>query len=117
MYRKYFNLILYFFCCLLIVACSNESTYSGKVVQKAERNDNSYLILVVKNISDSDLKNKSADELLEIASLPDNGLNFYVDKKTYENIEVGNKVEVTYSGPAQESLPPKVGAKKVKVIE
>lgn len=115
MNRKYFNLI--FFCWLLLVACSNENTFSGKVVHKSERNDNSYLMLVVKNVSGVDLKNKSADEILEIASLPDNGVFFYVDKKTYESIEVGKKVEVTYSGPAQESLPPKVGAKKVKVIE
>lgn len=115
MYRKYFKLI--FLCCLLIVACSNKSTFTGKVVQKVERNDNSYLILVIKNVSDSDLENKSAEELFEIASLPDNGKFFYVDKKTFEDTEVGKRVEVTYSGPAQESLPPKLGAKKVKVIE
>lgn len=104
-------------CCLVLVACTEKSTFIGKVVQKVERNDNSYLILVVKNVSDSDLENKSAEELFEIASLPDNGKFFYVDKKTYDNTEVGKKVEVTYSGPAQESLPPKLGAKKVKVID
>ncbi|MBT2641887.1 DUF3221 domain-containing protein [Bacillus sp. ISL-41] len=97
MYRNYCNLIFFLL---------------GKVVQKAERKDNSYPILVIKNVSDSDLKNKSADKLLEIASLPDNGVIFCVDKKTYQNIEVGKKGEVTYSGPFQKLLPPKLGANK-----
>ena len=115
MNRKLF--ILTFFYCILLVACSEKYTFTGTVVFKEQLNDNGHIMLVIKNINNSDIKEKSAEEILEIASLPDNGVYFYVDKKAYEQVEIGNKVEVIYSGPAQESLPPKVSAKKVKIIE
>jgi uncharacterized OB-fold protein len=115
MNRKLFILTL--FCCLLLVACSEKYTFTGTVVSKNQLNDNGYIMLVIKNINSSELKNKSIDELIDIASLDNNGMNFYIDKKTYEKVEVGKKVEVKYSGPAQESLPPKVSAKKVKIID
>lgn len=108
--------ILLILCCMINTACSKKAVFEGVIAQKSS-SESGYEILVIKNIPDEVLENGTPDEIMEYAYQNDNGIIFYVSKREYNDLEVGQKVSVSHSGPAQESLPPKVGADSLEVLK
>jgi hypothetical protein len=116
-------------CCIVATACSGESQKeNSKGMAKASKNavfegviarkwtEHAPMILVIHNISDEKLMNGTPDELIDIASEDGNGMIFYVSEEEYEKSEIGQKVSISHSGMAQESLPPKTGADDIELL-
>jgi hypothetical protein len=101
---------------VLLSGCSGGS-FQGYLVNKVE-NDKNRRIMVIRDITTEDIEKKSVDELIQEAADKNTGHAFYVDKETYDNLEVGQKIIVYYkSDTVQESNPPITGANKVKILE
>ncbi len=99
-------------CCMVMSSCSKKPVFEGYVAQKLSEPN---MILVISNISDEVLENGTQEEIMEIAY--EQGMFFYVSKRQLKNLEIGQKVAITYNGKAQESLPPKTGAERIEVLE
>ncbi|WP_160037252.1 DUF3221 domain-containing protein, partial [Paenibacillus sp. An7] len=95
---------------IILPGCSNQDEkenypiYEGTVVFKIVENDK-YKFLVLQNISKEDLENGDLDDFIELAQ--DQEASYYfVDKKDYESIDVGQRVRITADFNQLESLPP-----------
>jgi hypothetical protein len=130
--RGSLNIVLLLSLCFLLISCSNSDKnpsnepkskvieFEGIVAIKEKQSD-SYQILVIKNKTEDEIKNKTVDELLEMAKIDDkgdySGFWFYIKEQVHNEVNVGNQVNVKYRGPIQESLPPKASALEVKHLK
>ena len=98
----------------LLSGCFN-SHYNGIISAK---NDEFNRVLVIQNVSKDIIKEKEIGEIIKIAQEND-GIWFGVQKETYENLNIGEKVKVEYSknGDTATSDPPIMGAEDIKVVE
>nr|WP_154893971.1 DUF3221 domain-containing protein [Paenibacillus xylanexedens] len=96
---------------ILLPGCSKEDKkenypiYEGTLVFKTVENDK-YRFLVLQNISKEDLENGDLDDFIELAQDQPEASYYFVDKKDYESIEIGERVRITADFNQQESLPP-----------
>ncbi|MFI8687607.1 DUF3221 domain-containing protein [Rossellomorea sp. NPDC077527] len=99
---------------ILLSGCFN-SHYDGIISAK---NDEFNRVLVIQNVSKDIIKEKEIGEIIKIAQEND-GIWFGVQKETYENLNIGEKVKVEYSknGDTADSDPPIMGAEDIRVIE
>lgn len=127
---KHTKIIFLLICLIFLSACqeksddtnddhSKEKQFSGFVAYKST--DQANMLLVIKNIDQNQIKNYSLDELIEIASQNEgddyNGMFFYVNEDIYSKTEIGQRVNIQYKGPIQESLPPKASIKKIDILK
>ncbi|WP_046173466.1 DUF3221 domain-containing protein [Domibacillus indicus] len=103
----------------LLAGCAEKKEFTGKAAL-LEEDIHGRRVLVVQEISDKVLQEGPIEKILEIASRTgengnSNGMFFYIDEDTFQKLKTGQTVTATYRGPAQEALPPKVGADKVEV--
>jgi len=127
--RKTIKIIYLLSLSFLLISCSNSNEipsnepksevieYKGIVAIKVK--DNSFQILVTKNRTVEEVRNKTDEELLELAKADNDGdyggIWFYVNEEVYNEVIKGTKVKVSFKGPIQESLPPKATAIVVNI--
>lgn len=83
---------------------TNHPIYEGTVVYKEAENDK-YKFLVLQDISKEDLENGNLEKFVELAQ-DQEAAYYYLDKESYESIEVGQKVRITAESNQSESNPP-----------
>lgn len=96
---------------------SNNITFEGHIIEK--RNNGGFQILVMKNITKEDIEKKSKEVLIKQAQDDFSATYFFVKEDKYKELEVGQKVVVTYNEgqPAMESNPPQTDSNKVEVVD
>jgi Protein of unknown function (DUF3221) len=111
---KSFLILLVFMVVFLLSGCF-ESHYDGVIGAKNEEFNR---VLVIKNVSKDLIKDKEIGEIIKIAQEHD-GIWFSVPKGTYDELKIGEKVEVEYSknGDTLDSDPPIMGAEDIKVVK
>ncbi|WP_433706921.1 DUF3221 domain-containing protein [Paenibacillus illinoisensis] len=96
---------------IVLPGCSNEDKkenypiYEGTLVYKKVENDK-YRFLVLQDIIKEDLENGDLNDFIELAQDQPEASYYFVDKKDYESIEIGERVRITADFNQQESLPP-----------
>jgi hypothetical protein len=106
-------MLLLILCCIVNTACAKKPVFEGIIALKwSER---THMILVIEEISDEVLENGTQEEIMDIAY--EQGMIFYVSERKFNDLEVGQKVSISYNGKAQESLPPKTGAERIEILE
>ncbi|WP_077212457.1 DUF3221 domain-containing protein [Bacillus dakarensis] len=95
----------------------NNVTFEGHIIEK--RNHHGFQILVMKNITKEDIEKKSKEQLIQEANDNFSATYFFVKEDKYKELEVGQKVIVTYNKgqPAMESNPPQTDSNKVEIVE
>lgn len=121
---KQLKRILYFFVILLfglMSACSQELNSNdaplldqeGIIVEIKEHEDDMWnQILVVPNISEDDIDDKTTETLIEMAQEND-GSYYSLEPGKYDELEVGITVIVYWNGDQNDSNPPQREAKKL----
>ncbi|WP_226675713.1 DUF3221 domain-containing protein [Rossellomorea aquimaris] len=111
---KSFSILLVFIVVVLLSGCFN-SHYVGMIGAKNEEFNR---VLVIQNVSKDLIEDKEIGEIIKIAQKHD-GIWFSVSKGTYDELNIGEKVDVEYSknGDILDSDPPKMGAKDIKVVK
>ncbi|MDN4600158.1 DUF3221 domain-containing protein [Paenibacillus sp. F6_3S_P_1C] len=104
-------MLLFLISMIILSGCTNKDeqehypVYEGTVVFKSEKDDK-YKFLVLQNISKEDLENGNLENFIELAQNQPEASYYFVDKESYESIDVGQKVKITADFNQQESLPP-----------
>ncbi|MFD1736549.1 DUF3221 domain-containing protein [Bacillus salitolerans] len=103
---------------IILTSCSQEDTITGYV--SSTITDQNYFLLI-QNITQDEIRDKTFEEKVVIAieeleNEDSNGYFIYVPQEFHDKVILGEKVKVWLTGPAQESLPPKVSAEKIQTI-
>ena len=118
--------VLYLFLILLVSimgACGQEQSSNdtslleqeGIIVEVKEHQGRWNQILVVPNISEDDISNKTTAELIEMAQEND-GAYYGFGPGEYEEFRVGTHVIVYWNGDQEDSDPPQREAQKIDVV-
>ncbi|MFJ8089308.1 DUF3221 domain-containing protein [Lysinibacillus sp. NPDC095746] len=116
------GIFIILFVCILS-ACTQQGNKNNSSLEQQEgiivdikENQNGWnQILVVSNVSEGDISNKKADELIKMAQEKD-GAYYGFEPGKYEELEVGTHVIVYWDGSQLDSNPPQRGLEKVEII-
>ncbi|MFA9458378.1 DUF3221 domain-containing protein [Halalkalibacter sp. AB-rgal2] len=103
---------------ILLSACGQQGEIleqEGIIVEIKDNQDKWNQILVVSNINEGDIVNKTTDELIEMAQGKD-GAYYSLEPSMYEKLEVGTHVIVYWNRNQELSEPPQREAEKIDVV-
>ena len=114
--RCVFQLLVLCLIIASITACTisgDSGQFKGIVVGKRESNQ----ILIVPDVDAGIVRDKSPEELLEIAR-EKNGVYFSVDKQTFDTVTLGTSVMVYYDPDDGEEVsnPPRRHSQRVEIL-
>jgi hypothetical protein len=87
----------------------------GIIAQKNERSDRNNQVLLIPNISEEDLVNKTVNQIITMAQ-EENGAYYSVTDEVFDEIELGTHVIIYWNGDQQKSDPPQRESKKIEII-
>ena len=119
------RLVLFILLIVLLTGCSlglenrkeNNSLeqQEGIIASIRENQDGWNQILVIPNVDEADISNKTEEELIQIAQ-ENNGAYYGFKSDRYDNLKVGTEVIVYWDGSQLDSDPPQRGIEKVDVL-
>ncbi|MBD8501145.1 DUF3221 domain-containing protein [Paenibacillus arenosi] len=88
----------------------------GRIVEKTMRWENTYLVLLIPNLSKEEVMTKTRNQLVEENKEQDIAY-YFVDKKLYNTLDIGQQVRVKAELHQLEPYPPIRSAIKLEVLE
>lgn len=121
-YKKAFVILSIFTIIVAAIAGCSNPTQQGEnnntSLEKhagiiAEKKDNR--VLVIANIEEEDISNKTEEELIVLAQEKD-GAFYNIATEEYNKVKVGEHVIIYWNGAQLDSDPPQRGAEKIEII-
>ncbi|MDQ0351824.1 major membrane immunogen (membrane-anchored lipoprotein) [Alkalibacillus filiformis] len=109
---------------VLLTACgqSNQNVeenvqkvHEGTIADKRERHDGTLQFLLVSNVEEEEIQDKSEGELISLAQDED-GAYYSVNDEKFDELSIGQQVEVSWNGNQEESNPPQRVADMIETI-
>ncbi|WP_431804540.1 DUF3221 domain-containing protein [Halobacillus andaensis] len=116
------KILLFLFITLVISACSYQEQnvdktslekQEGIIALKKERDERSKQILLIPDVKEEDVNNKTESEMIKMAQ-ENNGAFYAVSTDKYNEINIGTNVIVYWNGNQEDSDPPQRSAKKLQ---
>ncbi|SDP64144.1 DUF3221 domain-containing protein [Halobacillus aidingensis] len=117
------KILLFLLTAFVLSACSQQAqndekttleNQEGIVALKKERGESSQ-ILLIPNIKEEDINNKTEPEIIEMAQ-ENKGAYYDVSTDDYNEIDIGANIIIYWNGNQEDSDPPQRGAKKIEKV-
>ena len=112
-------LVLIIVCSFLLVACGKEEIvlerHEGLIAEIIDSGNERAQILVIPNVTEQDIANKTTEQLIQLAR--DNDGAFYTfEMAEFEGLEVGTQIIAYWSGTQLDSDPPQRTLEEVEIL-